>query len=49
MRSLLVKYFWGKEWMSVSGDCIDLLTSDSDVEWIVDAETNELIYMKGTE
>lgn len=46
MRSLLVKYVWGREWISISKECIDLLKEDPDVEWIVDAETNELIYMR---
>ena len=47
MKDLFVKYVWGKEWISVSNDCIDIFKDDSDVEWIVDVETNELVYMRG--
>ena len=44
MHKIVAKYKWGQK-ECYTMDVFPLLRNDPDVEWVVDAETEELLYM----
>ena len=44
MHKIIAKFKWGEK-AKYTMDVFPLLKADPDIEWIIDAETEELLYM----